>query len=82
MRGACRGGRNRRSPDRCGGHGFVPGLGTVPSLVAVGIAGHAAGRTFHRGVTAFAPAVLLVNAAVLGVLGAGRAAVDAGVIGG
>jgi sulfite exporter TauE/SafE len=44
------------------------GFGTVPSLVAVGLAGHAAGRTFHRGVTAFAPAVLLVNAAVLGVL--------------
>jgi sulfite exporter TauE/SafE len=44
------------------------GLGTVPSLVAVGVAGHAAGRAFHRGVTVLAPAVLLVNAAVLGVL--------------
>jgi hypothetical protein len=44
------------------------GLGTVPSLVAVGIVGHAAGRTFHRGVTAFAPAVLIVNAAVLAML--------------
>jgi hypothetical protein len=44
------------------------GLGTVPSLVAVGVAGHAAGRAFHRGVRALAPAVLLVNAAVLGVL--------------
>lgn len=44
------------------------GLGTVPSLVAVGIAGHAAGRAFHRGVTALAPAVLLLNAGVLGVL--------------
>ncbi len=44
------------------------GLGTVPSLVAVGVAGHAAGRAFHRGVSALAPAVLLVNAVVLGVL--------------
>jgi len=44
------------------------GLGTVPSLVAVGVAGHAAGRAFHRGVLALAPAVLLLNAAVLGVL--------------
>jgi sulfite exporter TauE/SafE len=44
------------------------GLGTVPSLVAVGVAGHAAGRAFHRGVSALAPAVLLVNAAVLGAL--------------
>ncbi len=44
------------------------GLGTVPSLVAVGLAGHAAGRAFHRGVTLLAPAVLLANAALLGVL--------------
>ncbi len=44
------------------------GLGTVPSLVAVGLAGHAAGRAFHRGVTMLAPAVLLVNAVVLGAL--------------
>lgn len=44
------------------------GLGTVPSLVAVGVAGHAAGRSFHRGVIALAPVVLLLNAAVLGAL--------------
>lgn len=44
------------------------GLGTAPSLVAVGVAGHAAGRAFHRGVTALAPAVLLLNATVLGVM--------------
>lgn len=44
------------------------GLGTVPSLVAVGLAGHGAGRVFHQGVTRMAPAVLLLNAAVLGVL--------------
>ena len=44
------------------------GLGTIPSLVAVGVAGHAAGRAFHRGLSALAPAVLLVNAAVLGLL--------------
>jgi sulfite exporter TauE/SafE len=48
------------------------GLGTVPSLIAVGVAGMAAGHAFHRGVIALAPAVLLVNAAVLGVLAWGR----------
>jgi sulfite exporter TauE/SafE len=44
------------------------GLGTVPSLVAVGLAGHSAGRVFHLGVSRIAPAVLLLNATVLGVL--------------
>ena len=41
------------------------GLGTVPALVAVGIAGQAAGRRWQRGVTAAAPAVMLLNAALL-----------------
>ena len=41
------------------------GLGTVPALVAVGIAGQAAGRHWQRGVTAAAPAVMLLNAALL-----------------
>lgn len=44
------------------------GLGTVPSLVAVGIAGVATGRRFGTAVSALAPVVLLLNAAVLGVL--------------
>ncbi len=41
------------------------GLGTVPALVAVGVAGQAAGRAWHRGVAVAAPLVMLVNAAVL-----------------
>jgi uncharacterized protein len=44
------------------------GLGTVPALVAVGIAGQAAGRRWQRGVAAAAPAVMLLNAALLAVL--------------
>ena len=44
------------------------GLGTVPALVAVGIAGQAAGRRWQRGVAAAAPAVMLLNAALLTVL--------------
>ena len=41
------------------------GLGTVPALVAVGIAGQAAGRRWQRGIAAAAPAVMLLNAALL-----------------
>jgi sulfite exporter TauE/SafE len=41
------------------------GLGTVPSLVAVGLAGQAAGRVWRRGVGLAAPFVLLFNAALL-----------------
>jgi hypothetical protein len=44
------------------------GLGTVPSLVAVGIAGQAAGRRWQRGAAVAAPAVMLLNAALLTVL--------------
>jgi sulfite exporter TauE/SafE len=44
------------------------GLGTMPALVAVGIAGQAAGRRWQRGVAAAAPAVMLLNAALLAVL--------------
>ena len=44
------------------------GLGTVPSLVAVGVAGQAGGRAWHRGVTVAAPVVLLANAGLLGVM--------------
>jgi uncharacterized protein len=44
------------------------GLSTVPTLVAVGIAGQAAGRRWQRGVAAAAPAVMLLNAALLTVL--------------
>ncbi|HME25880.1 MAG TPA: sulfite exporter TauE/SafE family protein [Acetobacteraceae bacterium] len=41
------------------------GLGTVPALVAVGIAGQAAGRRWQRGIATAAPAVMLLNAALL-----------------
>jgi len=45
------------------------GLGTVPSLVAVGVFGAAAGHRFRRGVAVLTPAVLLFNAGLLTVLG-------------
>lgn len=41
------------------------GLGTVPVLAIVGIAGHAAGRGFSKGVAVAAPVLMTVNAAVL-----------------
>src|SRR5204863_2024715 len=44
------------------------GLGTVPSLVAVGIAGQAVGRRWHRAAASVAPAVMLLNAVLLTVL--------------
>ena len=44
------------------------GLGTAPALIAVGIAGQAAGRRWQRGITVAAPAVMLLNAALLLVL--------------
>lgn len=44
------------------------GLGTVPALVAVGIAGQAAGHRWRRGVATAAPAVMLLNTALLGAL--------------
>lgn len=50
------------------------GLGTAPALVAVGLAGGAAGRRWNRAATALAPAALGLNAAVLLALGLGRMA--------
>jgi uncharacterized protein len=44
------------------------GVGTAPAMIAVGIAGHAAGRRWQRGMAAAAPAVMLLNAALLGAL--------------
>lgn len=41
------------------------GLGTVPGLIAVGVAGQAAGRAWHRGVAIAAPVLLATNAALL-----------------
>jgi uncharacterized protein len=52
------------------------GLGTAPALVAVGIAGQAAGRHWHRGVTAAAPVVMLLNATLLIVLALRDFAID------
>ena len=48
---------------------FCFGLGTVPSLVAVGLFGAAGGHRFRRALTALTPAVLLFNAGVLALLG-------------
>jgi sulfite exporter TauE/SafE len=47
---------------------LVFGLGTVPSLVLVGIAGQAAGRRWQRGVSVAAPTLMGLNAMVLLVL--------------
>ncbi len=41
------------------------GLGTVPSLVAIGIVGHVAGRAWRGRLARFAPAIMLANAALL-----------------
>jgi uncharacterized protein len=41
------------------------GLGIAPTLIAVGIAGMAAGRRWQRGVATAAPVVMLLNAALL-----------------
>ncbi|MBI1207386.1 MAG: sulfite exporter TauE/SafE family protein [Azospirillum sp.] len=40
--------------------------GTVPSLIAVGLAGHLAGRAWHAAVARAAPVIMAVNAGVLG----------------
>ncbi len=54
-----------------GGLGMLAfGLGTAPALIAVGIAGQAAGRRWQRGVAAVSPAVMLLNAALLAALAA------------
>jgi sulfite exporter TauE/SafE len=44
------------------------GLGTVPSLMAVGVAGQAFGRGWHSVVAAVSPVVLVLNAVVLAAL--------------
>ncbi len=41
------------------------GLGTVPSLMVVGIAGHAAGRRWHRSVAVAGPVLMALNAMLL-----------------
>lgn len=52
-----------------GGLGMVAfGLGTAPALIAVGIIGQAAGQRWHRTLAAAAPAVILLNAALLTVM--------------
>lgn len=50
------------------------GLGTVPSLMAVGIAGTAAGRAWPKLLSAVTPVVMVINALALGTLAAGRLA--------
>jgi hypothetical protein len=46
------------------------GVGTVPALVAVGMAGHTAGRRWQRSVSLLSPAVMVLNATLLTVLAA------------
>jgi sulfite exporter TauE/SafE len=46
----------------------VFGLGTVPSLIAVGLAGYAAGNRMKSATAAITPFVLVANAALLGSL--------------
>jgi len=48
---------------------FCFGLGTVPSLVVVGLFGAASGHRFRRALTTLTPAVLLFNAGLLTLLG-------------
>lgn len=45
------------------------GLGTVPALVAVGLAGHAAGRAWNQAMLRLAPAAMLLNGLILAALG-------------
>ena len=47
---------------------LIFGLGTMPALMAVGVAGQAATRRWQRAIGPLAPILLLANAAVLGVL--------------
>jgi hypothetical protein len=44
------------------------GVGTAPALIAVGIAGQAAGQRWQRGTAVAAPTVMLLNAALLSAL--------------
>jgi sulfite exporter TauE/SafE len=44
------------------------GLGTAPLLMVIGVAGNAAGQRWNRGVTAAAPVLMVLNAALLLVL--------------
>ncbi|MDR3530690.1 MAG: sulfite exporter TauE/SafE family protein [Rhodopila sp.] len=41
------------------------GMGTTPSLMVIGVAGHAAGRRWSRGVTRAAPVLMALNAMLL-----------------
>jgi uncharacterized protein len=44
------------------------GLGTAPVLMVIGVAGYAGGRQWSRGITMAAPALMMLNAALLLVL--------------
>lgn len=46
------------------------GLGTVPTLVAVGLAGRVAGMRFRRAVAVASPIVMVLNASLLAILAA------------
>ncbi len=52
-----------------GGLGMLAfGLGTVPTLLVVGIAGQLAGRRWQQAVARFAPALMVANAVLLAIL--------------
>jgi sulfite exporter TauE/SafE len=52
-----------------GGLGMMAfGLGTAPGLMVVGVAGQVAGQRWQAGVASLAPAVMLLNAALLATL--------------
>lgn len=50
------------------------GAGTMPSLIVVGVAGHFAGHRLNAVATRFAPAVMILNAAMLAGIGLQRLA--------
>jgi hypothetical protein len=60
------------SPWRGAGAMVAFGLGTAPVLVAIGIAGQAAGQIWQRSVMRAAPVVMLLNAVLLATLAAQR----------
>lgn len=47
---------------------LIFGIGTIPSLVAVGLAGHLAGRRWQARAARVAPAIMLANAALLSLI--------------
>ena len=49
-------------------------LGTMPSLIVVGVAGHFAGHRLNASAVRFAPVIMAINAVMLGAIGLHRLA--------